>query len=212
MKNYSKSCLREGTRRFNRINSAKYRSARIVIFACCVAASGLFGICEIALADYCATGSVDVHVYWSVSQGIVGQSYEVKCIDEELSIDLSEELTGPNQNTGGAQSIASLPMAWQTAFGSGITPDVDAGMASGGANNRLQDRIIFTVPTGYYVQDVVVGLRGRVSGFFTMTGGGSGRATYNACFVAGNCVDWEWIDDLAGRLVEIVSGQKPLRW
>ena len=44
-------------------------------------------------------------------------------------------------------------------------------------------------------QDVMVGMRGRVSGFFTMTGDGTGRATYDACFVAGNCVDWEWEDE-----------------
>ncbi len=40
-----------------------------------------------------------------------------------------------------------------------------------------------------------MGLRGRVSGFFTMTGDGTGRATYDACFVSGNCVDWEWEDE-----------------
>ena len=138
---------------------------------------------------------MDVSVYWNVSQGTVGESDEVKCVDREWSIDISEDLTGPNGNTAGALSIASLPMAWQTAFGSGITPDIDAGMASGGANNRLQDRITFMVPAGTYAQDVVVGLRGRVSGFFTMTGDGPGRATYDACFVGGNCVDWEWEDE-----------------
>jgi hypothetical protein len=86
-------------------------------------------------------------------------------------------------------------MAWQTAFGSGITPDVDAGVAVGRANNQLRDRITFTVPAGTYTQDVVVGMRGRASGFFTMTGDGAGRATYDACFGAGNCVDWEWEDE-----------------
>ncbi len=180
---------------FKRIHTAKNMSGWVVVWVFCVAAIVLLGICESASADYCAAGKADVSVYWNVSQGVVGESYEVKCVDQELSIDISEDLTGPNGNAAGAHSIASLPMAWQTAFGSGITPDVDAGMASGGANNQLKDRITFTVPAGYYAQDVVVGLRGRVSGFFTMTGDGTGRATYDACFVGGNCVDWEWEDE-----------------
>lgn len=165
----------------------------ILSFAC--AAFVLFGTYEIASADYCAAGEVDVSVYWNVSQGIVGKSLEVKCVDQELSIYLSEELTGPNGNASVADSIASLPMAWQSAYGSGITPDADAGIAVGRANNQLRDRVQFTVPAGTYEEDVMAGLRGRVRGFFTMTGSGSGRATYDACFVAGNCVDWEWEDD-----------------
>jgi hypothetical protein len=181
--------------RSNHINSIDYRTIRthILTFSCVVAA--IFGICASATAEYCASGDVDVSIYWNLSQGIVSESYEVKCTAGELSIDLSEELTGPDGNTAGAQSIASLPVAWQTAYGSGITPDIDAGSASGDATNQLKDRLTFTVPAGYFAQDVVVGLRGRVSGTFTMTGGGSGRATYNACFVAGNCVDWEWEDE-----------------
>jgi hypothetical protein len=144
---------------------------------------------------FCASGSVEAGVYWSVSQGYVSQSQEIKCVDEQLSIDLSEELTGPDGNMGGTQSIASLPAAWHCAYGSGITPDADAGAAHGRANNELKDRLLVTVPAGTYDQDVVVGLRGRVSGTFTMTGDGSGRATYDACFTAGNCVDWEWEDE-----------------
>ena len=154
----------------------------------------LLGTCA-TVSAYCAAGDVDVSVYWNLSQGIVSESYEVKCVAEELSIELSEALAGPNVNTAGAQSIASLPVAWQSAYGSGITPNVDAGSASGSAASRLQDRITFTVSAGYYAQDVLVGMRGRVSGLFTMTGDGSGRATYDACFVAGNCVDWEWEDE-----------------
>lgn len=173
----------------------KYSSGKFVILSFCFAATVLFGLCKIASADYCAAGKVNVSVYWNISQGTVGESSEVKCVDQELSVDLSENLTGPYGNTAGALSIASLPMAWQTSFGSGITPDVDAGMAAGTANNQLKDRITFTVPAGYYEQDVVVGLRGRVSGFFTMTGDGSGRATYSACFAAGNCVNWVWEDE-----------------
>ena len=181
--------------RFNQFNTAKYTSGRVVILAFSCVAAILLGFCEIASADYCAAGAVDVGVYWSVSQGMVHQSYEVKCVDEELTIDLSEMLTGPDGNTGGALSIASLPVAWQSAYGSGITPDADAGIASGIANNELRDRVTFTVPAGTYEDDVMAGLRGHVSGFFTITGGGSGRATYDACFFAGNCVDWEWEDD-----------------
>ena len=195
MKKYSKFCLREGAIRLSRINTAAYLSGGVIILVFSCVAAVLMGFCGIASAAYCAAGDVDVSVYWNVSQGIVGESYEVKCVDEQLSIDISEDLTGPNGNTAGAHSIASLPMAWQSAFGSGITPSTDAGSASGLAASHLKDRIIFTVPAGYYAQDVVVGLRGRVSGFFTMTGDGSGRATYSACFVAANCVDWEWEDE-----------------
>ena len=195
MKKYSKFLKGGETMGVNPDHTAEDASGRAVIWAICYAVVILFGFCEIASADYCAAGAVDVSVYWNVSQGVVGESYEVKCVDQELSVDISEDLTGPNGNTAGALSIASLPMAWQTAFGSGITPDVDAGMASGGANNQLRDRVIFTVPAGTYAQDVVVGMRGRVSGFFTMTGDGTGRATYDACFVGGNCVNWEWVEE-----------------
>ncbi len=56
-----------------------------MFFSCVMAA--IFGICASASAEYCAAGDVDVSVYGSLSQGIVGKSYEVKCTVGELSID-----------------------------------------------------------------------------------------------------------------------------
>jgi hypothetical protein len=97
--------------RLNRINTAVYLFGVSIVLAFCHAAVVILGFCEIASAAYCAAGSVDVSVYWNVSQGTVGESYEVKCADEELSIDLSEDLTGPNGNTAGSLRIASVPMA-----------------------------------------------------------------------------------------------------
>lgn len=195
MKKYSKFLKGRETIGFDPNLTVKGTSGSIVIWVFCYAAIIFFSLCEIASAGYCAAGEVEVQVYWSVSQGVVGESFQVKCVDRELSIDIAEDLTGPRGNTAGALSIASLPMAWQTAFGSGITPNVDAGVAVGRANNQIEDSITFTVPAGTYTQDFVVGMRGRANGFFTMTGDGTGRATYDACFGAGNCVDWEWEDE-----------------
>jgi hypothetical protein len=180
--------------RVHHIATVQYASGKMVILAFCVTAIVLLGACVTAAA-FCASGSVDAGVYWSVSSGFVHMSQEIKCVDEEFSIYLSEELTGPDGNMGGAQSIASLPAAWQSAYGSGITPDADAGAASGYANSALKDRLIVTVPAGTYDQDVEIGLRGRVSGTFTTTHGGSGRATYGACFGSANCVQLEWEDE-----------------
>ena len=66
-----------------------YLSVRSLIlsFSCAIAA--IFGICASASADYCDSGDVDVSVYWNLSQGIVGKSYEVKCTAGELSVDLA---------------------------------------------------------------------------------------------------------------------------
>lgn len=154
-------------------------------------------VCETAVADYCAAGKVEVAVYWDIHHGMVAASQEVHCVDQETDIYLSEELTGPSGNTAGAQAIGSLSLGWQSAYGSGITPDIEAGIASGNANGRLKDRLTFTLPAGTYNEDVIVALRGWVSGTFTITGAGSpsGRATYSACFGAGNCVSWEWNDE-----------------
>ena len=117
--------------RFNQFNTAKYMPGKVIILVFCCIAVVLFGFCKSASADYCASGKVDVSVYWNVSQGIVGKSLEVKCVDQELFIYLSEEITdAPNGNAAVADSIASLPMAWQSAYGSGITPDSDAGIAA----------------------------------------------------------------------------------
>jgi hypothetical protein len=136
-------------------------SCRAMVVSSCWTAMLVLGTCVTAAA-FCASGSVDVGLYWSVGQGYVGASQEIKCVDEETSIYLSEELTGPDGNMGGAQSIASLPVAWQSAYGSGITPEADAGAAHGSASNALKDRLIVTVPAGTYDQDVEIGLRGRV--------------------------------------------------
>ena len=156
-----------------------------------------FGVCETAMADYCAAGNVRVAVYWDVHHGMVDASQEIQCVDQETDIYLSEELTGPSGNTAGAQAIGSLALGWQSAYGSGITPDIEAGIASGTANGKLKDRLTFILPAGTYNEDVIVALRGWVSGTFTITGDGSpsGRATYRACLGTGNCVSWVWNDE-----------------
>ena len=117
MKKYSKFLKGGETIGVNPDHTAKDTFGRVVLWAFCSAAITFFSFCEIASAGYCAAGEVEVQVYWSVSQGVVGESFKVKCVDRELSIDIAEDLTGPRGNTAGALSIASLPMAWQTALG-----------------------------------------------------------------------------------------------
>lgn len=176
--------------------STSYFSSVLLSTVLCTVLISL-GVCKTAVADYCAAGDVDVAVYWDVSHGVVGEAQEVKCVDQETAIYLSEELTGPYGNTAGAQDIGSLAMGWQSAYGSGITPDIEAGIAIGRANGELKDRLTFTLPAGTYNEDVVVSVRGWVNGTFTITGDGnpSCRATYSSCFGAANCVNWVWDDE-----------------
>jgi hypothetical protein len=174
-----------------------WQVGEFLFFALFCTAILMLGVCGTAAADYCAAGDVRVAVYWDAPHGMEAKSLEVHCVDQETNIYLSEELTGPSGNTAGAQAIGSLALGWQSAYGSGITPSIEAGIAAGDADGNLKDLIIFTVPAGSYDEDVVVALRGWVSGNFTITGDGnpSGRATYSACFGPGNCVVREWHDE-----------------
>ena len=49
-----------------------------------------------------AAGDVEVHVYWNVSQGMVGDGLDVPPSAEETSVDLSVSLEGPDGNRGDA--------------------------------------------------------------------------------------------------------------
>lgn len=154
---------------------------------------GMYG----TAAGFCVAGDVRAAVYWNVSSGMVENALAVDCVDEETAIYLSEELEGPDENMAGAQSVGSLAMGWQTAYGSGITPSIEAGIAIGDANGELRDRISFTIPAGTYDEDIIVALQGWVSGTFTITGDGNpcGRATYSACFGSANCINRIWEDE-----------------
>lgn len=188
--------MNERSKQFRMGRSAPHVSSVLFFAVFCTIIIAL-GICDTAAADYCAAGKVSVAIYWDVSHGMVEEWQEVHCVDQETSIYLSEEITGPSGNNAGAQSVGSLALGWQSAYGSGITPNIEAGIGIGNANGELKDRLTFTVPAGTYSEDVVVGLRGWVSGTFTITGDGgpSGRATYTACFGAANCVSWIWYDE-----------------
>jgi len=162
-------------------------------FCAVVLVLGMYG----TVTGFCVAGDVRAAVYWNVSSGMAEKVLAVHCVEEEMDIYLSEELQGPSENMAGAQSVGSLALGWQTAYGSGTTPSTEAGIAIGDANGELRDLVSFTVPAGTYEEDIIVALQGWVSGTFTITGDGnpSGRATYSACFGAGNCINWVWEDE-----------------
>ena len=151
--------MNERSKPFCMVRSASHVSSVLLLSLFCTTFTVL-GFCDTAAADYCAAGEVSAAVYWNVSLGTVEVSQEVLCVDQEISVYLSEELIGPSGNSAGAQSVGSLALGWQSAYGSGITPNIEAGIGIGYANGELKDLLTFIVPDGTYSEDVVVGLRG----------------------------------------------------
>lgn len=153
-----------------------------------------------AAATYYVSGEVDAGVYWSVSQGMAHDTNEVLPEWEQTNMILSAELTGPGGNAAEATAVASLPIGILSAFGSGITPENEAGIPGigvGVATSRFQDVLTFVVPPGTYDEAVIARVRGSVRGFFAVTGNGSpsGYAHFSAAFGAANSVGWSWYDE-----------------
>ena len=170
-----------------------------VFFTCCALVTIIVPLRATA-ANYWVSGEVDAGVYWNVSQGMVHDTDEVYPEWEQTNMLLSADLSGPGGNTAEAVAVASLPIGVLSAFGSGITPENEAGIpgiAIGVATSRLRDVLTFIVYPGTYNEAVVVRVRGSVRGFFAVTGSGSpsGYARFSVNFGAGNSVEWRWYDE-----------------
>lgn len=150
-----------------------------------------------AAADYGVSGYYETKLYWNVPLGMESEKEEVLQAWELIQMSLSHEMEGPNGNKGVAKAYASLGLGRLCAYGYGITPSVSAGIAYGIARSEIEDTLIFTVPAGYYENDVVVTVSGDVGGSLTITGdsSASSRATFEATFGVGNNVSWEWDDE-----------------
>ena len=149
-----------------------------------------------AAADYGVSGYYETKLYWNVPLGMQSEKEEVLQAWELIQMSLSHEMEGPNGNKGVAKAYAGLGLGRLNTYGCGITPSTSAGIAYGNARSEIEDTLIFTVPAGYYENDVVVTLSGDVGGSLTITGdsAASSRATFAANFGAEN-VSWAWDDE-----------------